>query len=432
MSDTVDKPCVLIIVENLPVPLDRRVWQECIALRDAGFEVVVICPQMRGHTLPEEERSGIKIHRHWIAEEAVTAGGFLREYASALWGEFRLAWKIWRRHQFKIVHLCNPPDLLFLVAWPFKLLGAKVVYDVHDLCPEMFEAKFGKRGVMYWAVRLAERLTYACADVVLATNETAREVGVERGRKAPGEIFVVRTAPNIHASDCMPDYRLKKGRKFLVGYVGVMGSADGVDCLIDAADHIVNHKGREDIQFLLMGAGPEYEALIRQRERLGLTDFVDLPGWADSDFLFTALRTMDLGVSCDPINSYSNGCTMNKVLEYMAFGKAQVMFDLKEGRASAEDAALYVPDCSPAKFADAVMALLDDPNARERMGRRGEERMRTQLNWERSVVQLLKAYRSATNKEPDPVTEEDKRDVFPRGPSVRRVAHRQGTTGWIH
>src|SRR5688500_16619129 len=197
MKDSAGKPCILIIVENLPVPLDRRVWQESCALRDAGYEVVVICPQMRGYTAPEEKLDGIQIYRHWIAEEASGISGFIREYASALWGETRLAWKAWRRHKIRLIHLCNPPALLFLVAAPFKLFGVRIIYDVHDLWPEMFEAKFGKRGLLYWFVRIAERLTYACADVVIATNESVRRVAFERGHKNPPKAFVVRTAPKI-------------------------------------------------------------------------------------------------------------------------------------------------------------------------------------------------------------------------------------------
>jgi len=388
------KGAVLILVENLPVPLDRRVWQESRALRDAGYEVVVICPRMRGYTEPEESLEGIQIYRHWISEEAGGFTGFLWEYASALWGETRLAWKAWRRHRFKVIHLCNPPDLLFLVAWPFKLFGVRIIYDVHDLWPEMFEAKFGKRGLFYWAVRLAERLTYGCADVVMATNESVRAMAQSRGRKSPDRLFVVRTAPKLLTQSTV-DPALRKGRKYLVGYVGVMGDADGVCFLIDAAAHLVGRLGRSDIQFLLMGTGPEYEKLVAQRNRLGLADFLDLPGRVSDSFLFSALQTMDVGVSCDPINSYNDHCTMNKVLEYMAFAKPQVMFDLREGRASADAAAVYVGENSAEKLGEAIGALLDNPSGRERMGKLAAERIRTQLNWERSVEQLLKAYEAA-------------------------------------
>ena len=390
-----DKPAILILVENLPVPLDRRVWQESCALRDEGYEVVVICPRMRGHTKPYEWLDGIHIYRHWISEEAGGFTGFFREYASALWGEWWLAWKVWRKHRFKLIHLCNPPDLLFLVALPFKLLlGTKVIYDVHDAWPEMFEAKFGRRGVFYWAVRVFERLTYALADVVLVTNKSVMQIALDRGRKLPGEVFEVRTAPKIATAKAQADPALRKGRRYLVGYVGVMGNADGVDYLVNAAAHIVHKLGRRDVQFLLMGTGPEHNKLVAQRDELKLQDYVDLPGRVSNEFLFSALQTIDLGVACDPINPYNDHCTMNKVLEYMAFGKPQVMFGTREGRASAGDAAVYVDENSAEKLGEAIVGALDDAEGRERMGAIGEKRIRTQLNWERSVEQLLHAYES--------------------------------------
>lgn len=392
------RPAILIVVENLPVPLDRRVWQESCALRDAGYEVIVICPRMRGYTEAEEKLEGIQIYRHWISEEAGGFSGFFREYASALFGEFRLAWKAWRRHRFKVIHLCNPPDLLFVVALPFKLFGVKVIYDVHDVWPEMFEAKFERRGLFYWIVRLAERLTFATSKVVLATNQSARRTAIERGAKAPEDVFVVRTAPKISVANASLNPSLKKGRQFLAGYVGVMGNADGVNYLLDAADHVVNRLKRRDIQFLLMGTGPEYERLLKQRERLGLEDYVDMPGRVSNEFLFCALRTIDVGVSCDPINPYNDRCTMNKVLEYMAFEKPQVMFDLKEGRESAADAARYVGNNSAEALGEAVVKLLDDPAERQRMGQIGAQRMKELLNWERSVEQLLLAYEQALGK----------------------------------
>jgi glycosyltransferase involved in cell wall biosynthesis len=391
-----DHPAILILVENLPVPLDRRVWQESCALRDAGYEVVVICPRMRGYTEPEEKRDGIQIYRHWISEEAGGFVGFFREYASALWGEMRLAWKAWRRHRFKVIHLCNPPDVLWLVALPFKLLfGSRVIYDVHDAWPEMFEAKFGRRGPAYWAVRLAERLTYAIANVVLVTNRSVMQIALDRGRKDPWNVFEVRTAPQIATAEAKPDSSLKKGRNYLVGYVGVMGNADGVDYLVQAAAHVVHKLGRRDIQFLLMGTGPEYAKLVALRDELGLQAFVDLPGRVSNAFLFSALQTIDLGVACDPINPYNDHCTMNKTLEYMAFAKPQVMFATKEGRASAGDAALYVQENSAERLGGAIVESLDDPAARERMGRIGAERLKDLLSWDRSVEQLLAGYRAA-------------------------------------
>ena len=389
------KKSILIIVENLPVPLDRRVWQESCALRDAGYEVSVICPQMRGYIEKEELLDGIHIYRHWISGEAGGFLGFFIEYASALWGEFRLIWKVWWRHRFKLIHLCNPPDILFLNTIPFKLLGVKVIYDVHDVWPEFFEAKFGNRGIFYWAVRCAERITYFFADVVLATNESVKEIALQRGKKKLENVFVVRTAPAIHVGDVESNMSLKKGRRFLVAYVGVMGNADGIQYILDAADEIINVRGRKDIHFLLMGCGPEYENLLKERVRKGLQEYVDMPGRVSNEFLFTALKTMDLGVSGDPINSYNNHCTMNKVLEYMAFGKPQVMFNLKEGRASAQDASAYVMENSGKALAAKIIELLDNEPERLRMGISGRDRFIKELNWEKSVENLKTAYQKA-------------------------------------
>jgi glycosyltransferase involved in cell wall biosynthesis len=392
------KPAILIVVENLPVPLDRRVWQESCALRDAGYEVVVICPQMRGYLEPEEVIDGIHIYRHWISEEARGIAGFFSEYASAVMGELRLAWKVWRRHRFEVIHLCNPPDLLWIVALPFKLfMGVKVIYDVHDVWPEMFEAKFGRRGMLYWAVRVFERCTYLCADIALATNESVKRVAMSRGGMKDEDVYVVRTSPKIVAGDAVADAELRQGRKYLVGYVGVMGNADGVDLVLEAIAHIVHELKRSDIQFVLMGTGPEFEVLQRRRVDLKLEGIVEMPGRVSDEFLFSVLKTMDLGVSGDPRNGYNDHCTMNKVLEYMAFGKAQVMFDLAEGRASAGDASLYVGGNDPLLLGSAIVELLDDPTRRKRMGVCGRERLAEKLSWDRSVEQLLKSYRAARN-----------------------------------
>lgn len=388
---------ILIIVENLPVPLDRRVWQEACALRDAGNEVTVICPQMLGCTEPFEVLDGITIYRHWITGEARGLDGFVCEYASALWGELKCAIKAWRRKGFDVIHLCNPPDLLFLVALPFKLIArVKVIYDVHDLWPEMFEAKFGRRGLFYWCVRFAERCSLWLADAVMTTNQSVLATVKRRGKKKDEDLFVVRTAPDKLNTSLPEDLSLKKDRKYLAGYVGVMGNADGVNYLIEAARHIVRTQKREDVQFLLMGSGPEYHELIKLRDTYNLQAYVDMPGRVSNEFLFTALKTMDLGVACDPINDYNDHCTMNKTLEYMAFGKAQVMFGTREGRFSAGDAARYVMENSAEKLGDAILELLEDPAARERMGRIGRERLENELNWDRSVNEMLKAYQHAT------------------------------------
>ena len=394
MTPTAQKPAVLIIVENLPVPPDRRVWQECQALRDSGYTVLVISPKMKSYTKPYELISGIHIYRHKIVE-AKGLLGFFAEYTTALWSETILAWKLWFKHRFKLIHMCNPPDLMFAVAWPFKLLGVRVIFDVHDLWPEMFEAKFKKKNLFYWAVRCAQRLNYACANVVLATNETNRQAALQNGKKDPSKVFLVRTAPKIPEKDLPANPALKKGRRFLVGYVGVMGSADGVDLLLETTSIIVHELKRSDIQFILLGDGPEFGDLIALRDRLKVAEFVDMPGWANNDTLVPTLKTIDLGVTCDVPNAYNHSCTMNKVLEYMAFAKPQVSFDLKETRASALDAGVYVSEVSPRKLAETIVELLDDPARLESMGKRGFERLHLELNWDKSVEQLLQAYQTA-------------------------------------
>lgn len=387
---------VLILVENLPVPFDRRVWQEACALRDAGHDVTVICPQMRGYTQVEEVLEGIQIYRHWISSEAKSVFGFFAEYASALWGEFGCMVKAWKRRGFDVIHLCNPPDLLFLVALPFKLFcGAKVIFDVHDLWPEMFEAKFGKRGLMYWAVRIAERCTLALADVVIATNQSVLRAVKERGKLRDDRAFVVRTAPNRMNTAVEPDASLRAGKKHLVGYIGVMGNADGVDYLVRAAEHIVKTRKRTDVQFLLMGSGPEHAELLALRDQLGLQDHISMPGRVSDEFLCRALRSIDLGVASDPINAYNDHCTMNKVLEYMAFSKPIVMFGTVEGRFSAGEGAVYVMENSAEQLGDAILDLLNDAARLEQLGRAGHERLTQQLNWERSVGQLIAAYQTA-------------------------------------
>ena len=200
-----------------------------------------------------------------------------------------------------------------------------------------------------------------------------------------------------------PAADLRKGRRFLVGYVGVMGNADGVSYLVDAAAHLIGEHGRRDVQFLLMGTGPEHARLVERRDALGLREYVDLPGRVSDEFLFAALRTMDLGVSCDPINDYNHHCTMNKVLEYMAFGKAQVMFDLREGRESAGDAARYVGANSAVELARAIADLLaDDGRARVDGAAAAPSGSRTQLSWERSVAELYRAYDRALGADAPP------------------------------
>lgn len=383
----------LIIVENLPVPFDRRVWMEATTLREAGYEVSVICPKGRGFEADHEDRDGIHIYRHDLPPDISSTRGYLHEYAAALRGEWRLARRIWRERPFDAIHLCNPPDLLFLIALWFKLRhGVKVVFDHHDPVPEMFLAKFGRKNLFYYAVCLAERITYRVADLAIATNQSHRDIAVRRGGKKPEDVYIVRSGPDLSRfREVAPDPSLKRGRPYLVGYVGVMGEPEGIDLLLRAVAHLVHTLGRTDIQFTLVGSGPLTEQLKCMATDLKIDDWVTFTGRLPDAEMLTVLCTADLCVNPDRKNAYNDLCTMNKTLEYMALGKAVVQFDLIEGRRSAGEASIYAKDNDTGDLARCLVELLDDPERRAVMGAAGRRRMVEQLEWQHQRRILLKA-----------------------------------------
>lgn len=390
------KTGVLIIVENLPVPFDRRVWQEARTLRAAGYGVTIISPKGRNYEKNYEKIEEINIYRHGLLKEADTAWGYFLEYSSALVWQTLLAWYILIRHGFSVIHACNPPDLIFLVALPFRFLGKKFIFDHHDLCPELFEAKFGRRGRAYRALLLAERLTFRFAHVSIATNASYRRIAIERGGMDPDNVFIVRSGPDLNRMRLMPpDPKVKKGRRFLVGYVGVIGKQEGVDYLLRAAKRIVSEHGREDVSFVIVGGGTELPALQDLAAEMGLSAFVEFTGRVSDEDMLRILNTADVCVNPDVANVMNDLSTMNKVLEYMALAKPIVQFDLTEGRASAADASLYARPNDDEDLATKILVLLDDPAAREAMGRLGRQRIETELEWRFQVPKLLKAYATA-------------------------------------
>lgn len=385
---------VLIIVQNLPVPFDRRVWQEATALKANGYEVAVICPAARGYTARYECLHGIHIYRHPLPFEANGALGYLREYASSLFWELVLSWKVLRRHGFDAIHACNPPDNIFLIGLLYKLFGGKrFLFDHHDINPELYEAKFGRRGFFYRLVRLSERLTFMVADISIATNESYRRIAIERGRMPPERVFVVRSGPSLERLRILPPVpALKRGRRFLVGYVGVMGAQEGIPYLLEAARHIVRDLGREDVQFALVGGGPALEEMRRLATQMNLDAYVQFLGRVPDHELLEVLNTADVCVNCDEVNPMNDKSTMNKIMEYMALAKPIVQFELTEGRFSARDASLYARPNDARDFAGKIVQLLDDPGRRERMGRFGRHRVERQLAWEYEAPKLLAAY----------------------------------------
>ena len=385
---------VLIIVQNLPVPFDRRVWQEANELHSNGYQVAVICPVGRGHDARYECINGIHIYRHPLPLEASGAWGYLLEYGWSLLWEFVLACRVLRRHGFDAIHACNPPDNIFLIGGFFKLLGRKrFLFDHHDINPELYEAKFGRRDVLYRMLRLWERLTFKVADVSIATNESYRRIAIERGGMAPEDVFVVRSGPSLERLRILPPVPgLKKGRRFLVGYVGVMGQQEGIPYLLDAAHHIVYALGRHDIQFALVGGGPALEEMRRRAQQRGLGDYLDFTGRVPDRALLEVLNTADVCVNPDEVNAMNDKSTMNKIMEYMALGKPIVQFELTEGRFSALEASTYAKPNDALDLARHIVALLDDPDKRQQMGRFGRRRVENELAWPYEAPQLLQAY----------------------------------------
>ncbi|WP_234381414.1 MULTISPECIES: glycosyltransferase family 4 protein [unclassified Streptomyces] len=385
----------LILVENLSVPFDRRVWQECTTLRDAGWEVHVICPQgSKRDTEPEAVIEGVAVHRYPLRAATGGPAGYLREYGSALWHTARLVRRVGPVH---VVHACNPPDLLFLPARWLTRRGARFVFDQHDLVPELYLSRFDRgEDLLYRGVRALERLTYRAADIVLATNESYRDVAVRRGGKRPEDVFVVRSAPATDRFQPVPpDPELKRGKPHLLCYLGVMGPQDGVDYALRALAKLRDELGRTDWHAVFVGGGDAFDAMAELSRRLGLDGQVEFTGRVPDADLVRHLSTADVCLSPDPRNPLNDVSTMNKVLEYMAMGRPIVSFDLKEARVSAGDAAVYAPANDESAFAGLIARLMDDPEKRAQMGRTGQERITGRLSWENSQASLLAAYDAA-------------------------------------
>jgi glycosyltransferase involved in cell wall biosynthesis len=385
---------ILIIVENLPVPFDRRVWAEAESLHRAGYEVSVICPRGPFAESPFELIDGIQIHRHPLPIQAKGKLAYLAEYSSALFWEFAYSLKVTWGSGFDVIHACNPPDLIFLIGAFYKyLFGKKFVFDHHDLNPELFEAKFGHRGPMWKALVFLERMTFRMADISIATNLSYARVAVQRGKMRPDRVFVVRSGPNLARVRELPsDNTWRNGRSHLVAYVGVIGEQEGIDLLLEAVGHITSTRQRLDVQFVVMGAGPSLEALKQACARMHLSEFVTFTGRVDDSTLFTVLSTANVCVNPDRPNAMNDMSTMNKIMEYMALGKPIVQFDLAEGRVSAQSASLYARNTDTADFGDKILELIDDPDRCREMGMYGRQRVRDELSWEHEEPKLIAAY----------------------------------------
>lgn len=400
------KKKILIVVENQPVPNDTRVLKEALSLEEAGYEVTVLCPRSPSAKLGYEMIGGIRVYRHPMPEEGNSPLGYLWEYGCALLWEFCYAWWVFLRHGFHVIQGCNPPDNIFLVALPFKLFGVKYIFDHHDAMPELYLAKYGTQGFLYKVQVLLEKLTYRFSDVVMATNASYKDLAIKRGHVAAEDVFIVRNGPDLETFKAVPpNSALKYGKPYLVGYVGTMSDQDGLDILLEVALHL-KKSGRTDIHFTCVGGGPALAGLRKMVEDKDLGDTVNFTGRISDADLLEILSTADVCVNPDRPCEMNDISTMIKIMEYMALGKPIVQFDLREGRFSAQDAAVYantqnqVPD-----FAAKIVWLLEHPDERKRMGEFGRVRVENQLAWRYSVQNMLTAYEKAFSKRTRPQRE---------------------------
>jgi glycosyltransferase involved in cell wall biosynthesis len=385
---------ILFIVENNSVPRDVRVWGEALAAKEFGYDVSVICPRdvtfdNRGNYI-----DGIRIYTHPLLLEGNGKISLILEYANALFWEFLLSLRVFIQNKFNILHGANPPDHVFLIALFFKVFGVKFIFDHHDIAPENYIAKFGKRGFFYSALLIMERLTFKTADLVISTNESYKKVAMERGRIKENNIFVVRNGPNLSRIRVgKPNQKLRDGFKYLVGYVGIIAQQEGIENLLHVIDYIVNVKKRNDIKFIIVGRGPHLEAVIKMSQDLKLEKYAWFTGYISDKALYEILSTVDVCVNPEFTNEFTNRSTMIKIMEYMTFAKPIVQHFTTEGEVTAGGAAIYINKNSEIEFAEALLQLLEDPSQRERMGREGRRRIEDFLNWDRQKIRLREAYK---------------------------------------
>lgn len=377
------RPRILIIIQNLHVPFDRRVWLESQALVAAGYAVTVICPKGKGDPA-YQVLDGVTMHKYPPYAPGGSAFSFILEYAYSFVATLLLVLRARRAGSFDVLQACNPPDIFWPIAWWLrKQDGTRFVFDHHDLCPELFDSRFPTGSALARRGLLAlEKATFRTADHVVSTNSSYAEVAMRRGGKAPTDVTVVRTGPDgerLRRQAANP--ALRRGRRHLVAYIGVMGPQDGVDLAVRAAAHVVHDLQRTDVSFTYMGAGDSYQELVALRDQLGLQDYLELPGRVPDEIVLDVLSTADLGLSPDPKNPLNDLSTMNKTMEYMAFGLPVVAYDLKETRVSAGDAAVYLESGDVAAYGRAIVELLDNKDRRETMGHTGRLRIDTELGW---------------------------------------------------
>ena len=386
------RSCV-IVVENLPVPFDRRVWQEAQALSRAGWTVSVICPANANFPKQFEVIDDIAIYRHPLPPEGRGALAYFREYSTALFHEFRLLIKVHRERGFSIIQACNPPDLIFLAALPFKLMGKQFIFDQHDVSPELFIVKFGAKGFLYRALTFFERMSYRTADYVITANATFKDIAISRGGKAPSQVEVVYGVPDrkrIHRVE--PEPGLHGGRKFVLGYLGIINEQDGVDHLVRAVAHLVKVKGFHDFRAVVVGSGPALELVRALARSLEVEDFLSFPGYLNGETLLAYISAFDIGVIPDPLNEANDLMSMNKVFEYCALGIPIACYPLRETKQLLGEAGVYAPSPDPVGLAEACLSLMQDEALRARSAAAAAKLSAETFLWENEARKYVATY----------------------------------------
>jgi len=400
-DETVEhEPGVLIIVENLSVPFDRRVWLECQALTAAGYSVSVICP--RGPDDPSEQViEGVTLYKYRPFAAGAAKATFVVEYFYSFAATAWLTAKAWRRSRFEVLQACNPPDIFWPIALVLRVFGVRFVFDHHDLCPELYESRFDVGSpVLRRALLVLEWCTYRSAHHVIVTNDSYRHIALTRGGKGDRDVTVVRTGPDPdRLRPGPPDPPLRRGRPHLVAYLGTMAPQDGVDLAVRAVNHVVHERGRSDISFTLIGSGDSFAQLVALRDELGLEEYVEFTGRVSDETVARVLSTAEIGLCPDPKNPLNDVSTMNKTMEYMAFALPVVAFDLHETRVSAGDAAVYASPNEVADLARLVLELIDDEPRRRSIGAVGRARVIDSLAWAHQRVEYVRVYDELTHRE---------------------------------
>lgn len=388
---------VVIIIQNLPLRLDRRVRHECQALIRAGYAVSVICPKESSQETDQHDLDGVRVYSYRAFESTGGVVSYIWEFATCFIHTAWLSWRVHRARPFDVLQACNPPDTYWLLGAFWKLGGRAFVFDQHDLCPEVYEARFGTGGVVHAALLWHERQTYRVADRVISPNPAYREIAHERGGVPPSRTTVVMSTPDSDLMKRGEEHpELRRSLTHLVCYVGIMGPQDGVDNLLEAIDAFVHQLGRRDTHFALLGFGDSADSLRAECTARELDPWVTFTGRVDHEEIGRWLSTADIGVTPDPPNEFNHRSTMNKTLEYMAHDLSVVAVDLRETRRCAEDAAVYVSGTDPLETARAMSELLDDPDRRQHMGRHGRARIEGALAWQAQARDYLQVFDALT------------------------------------